>query len=425
MWTWLAPDGKTKNQIDFIMTNKHKFFANINVINNLNFDTNHRMVRAELNSAQPKNPRPKLNNRNLNHNKYLTREAANLLYSKLKNHQIETKDANVQRKYTWLENAIVTATKQFNQNKENPNTWMTEKTVNLLEKRAALINTKNTGKNRKEIARISKEIKENIRKDRKHRRMETIEKHVRLTGGIKKAYRELTNKKQWIVKIENGSGVQKIDRQEIINIATDYYRELYKNNANEKEIDLPENENVPCIMQEEIAKAIDTQKNDKAPGPDGISNEILKQMKVVMIPILTEIFNNVIDTENIPKQWTESVIILIFKKGNHCDIGNYRPISLMSNIYKIFAKIILERIGKKLDEQQPIEQAGFRKDFSVLDHIHTVRQIIEKYAEYQLTYYIAFIDYSKAFDSLIHSKIWEALKELSIEHKYIRIKKHL
>lgn len=147
-------------------------------------------------------------------------------------------------------------------------------------------------------------------------------------------------------------------------------------------------------------------------------------MKVAMIPILTEIFNNVIDTENIPKQWTESVIILIFKKGNHCDIGNYRPISLMSNIYKIFAKIILE-IVKKLDEQQPIEQAGFRKDFSVLDHIHTVRQIIEKYAEYQLTYYIAFIDYSKAFDSLIHSKIWEALKELSIEHKYIRIKKHL
>ncbi|CAF4821678.1 unnamed protein product [Pieris macdunnoughi] len=172
-------------------------------------------------------------------------------------------------------------------------------------------------------------------------------------------------------------------------------------------------------MQEETEKAIDTQKNYKTPGPDGISNEILKQTKVAVAPILTEIFNYVINTEIIPKQWTESIIILIFKKGNHCDIGNYRPISLMSNIYKIFAKIILERIGRKLDEQQPIEQAGFRKDFSVLDHIHTVRQIREKYNEYQLVYYIAFIDYSKAFDSLIHSKIWEALKELGIEHKYI------
>ncbi|GBP54675.1 Retrovirus-related Pol polyprotein from type-2 retrotransposable element R2DM; Endonuclease [Eumeta japonica] len=75
----------------------------------------------------------------------------------------------------------------------------------------------------------------------------------------------------------------------------------------------------------------------------------------------------------------------------------------------------------KLDEQQPIEQAGFRRDYSVLDHIHSVRQIIEKYREYQLVYYLAFVDYSKAFDSLIHANIWEALREQGIEQKYIRL----
>ncbi|GBP07182.1 Retrovirus-related Pol polyprotein from type-2 retrotransposable element R2DM; Endonuclease [Eumeta japonica] len=93
----------------------------------------------------------------------------------------------------------------------------------------------------------------------------------------------------------------------------------------------------------------------------------------------------------------------------------------MSNLYKIFAKVILKRIERKLDEQQPIEQAGFRRDYSVLDHIHAVRQIIEKYEEYQLIYYIAFVDYSKAFDSLVHTNIWEALKEQGIEQKYIRL----
>ncbi|GBP18002.1 Retrovirus-related Pol polyprotein from type-2 retrotransposable element R2DM; Endonuclease [Eumeta japonica] len=60
----------------------------------------------------------------------------------------------------------------------------------------------------------------------------------------------------------------------------------------------------------------------------------------------------------------------------------------------------------KLDEQQPIEQAGFRR---------------EKYREYQLVYYLAFVDYSKAFDSLIHANIWEALREQGIEQKYIRL----
>lgn len=90
---------------------------------------------------------------------------------------------------------------------------------------------------------------------------------------------------------------------DILKIATDYYTELYKNNTIEREIDLPENESVPYIMQEETEKAIDTQKNDKAPGSDGIS----KQTKTAMTPILTEIFN-VINTEMIPKQWTESTI---------------------------------------------------------------------------------------------------------------------
>lgn len=55
----------------------------------------------------------------------------------------------------------------------------------------------------------------------------------------------------------------------------------------------------------------------------------------------------------------------------------------MSYIYKIFAKILLKRVERILDEQQPIEQAGFRKHYS-----HVVRQILEKYKKYQRTYYM-------------------------------------
>ncbi|CAF4821665.1 unnamed protein product [Pieris macdunnoughi] len=203
MWTWLSPDGKSKNQIDFILTNKHKFFPSINVINNLNFNTNHRMVRAELNSSQPKNPRPKISRENIKINKHLIGEIANSLNSKLKDYKYETKDADTQDKYNWLENKIATTTKEHSKRKENLYNRMTEKTVNLLNQRAVLISAKNTGKNRKEIARISKEIKENIRKDRRQHRMETIERHIRQTGGIKKAYKELTNKKEWIVKMKD------------------------------------------------------------------------------------------------------------------------------------------------------------------------------------------------------------------------------
>ncbi|CAH2104114.1 unnamed protein product [Euphydryas editha] len=97
----------------------------------------------------------------------------------------------------------------------------------------------------------------------------------------------------------------------------------------------------------------------------------------------------------------------------------------MSNIYKVFAKVVLERISKLLDEQQPVEQAGFRKGFATVDHIHTLKQVVEKYKEYNKKIYIAFVDYAKAFDSLDHKSIWESLQQQGIPDIYIRILKNI
>ncbi|GBO99285.1 LINE-1 reverse transcriptase homolog [Eumeta japonica] len=194
--------------------------------------------------------------------------------------------------------------------------------------------------------------------------------------------------------------------------------EIMKNKRKLKEINISEDyskevlEKRKSILEAEVEKAIDTQSISKTPGPDGINNEVLKQGKEILIPVLTDMFNDFIDTEIMPQQWTEFNIILLYKKGDKHEIGNYCPISLMSNIYKVFAKIMT------------IEQAGFPKNYSV-DHIHTVCQIIVKYNEYQLTYYIAFTDYSKAFDSLLHKNIWGTLVEQEVEYKYIRLSKNV
>ncbi|GBP50358.1 Putative uncharacterized transposon-derived protein F52C9.6 [Eumeta japonica] len=189
--------------------------------------------------------------------------------------------------------------------------------------------------------------------DKKKNRMETMEKYISKTGGIKKAYRELKNSMNWIVKIKSDRRKWNPRRTDILGTATSYYKKLYENYKTEEEIDLA---NTISILEAEVEKAIDTQSIDKTPGPDGINNEILKQD--------TGMFNDIIDTEIIPQQWTEFNIILLYKKGDKYEIGNYRLISLMSNTYKVFAKIILKRIERTLDEHQSIEQAGFRKNYS-------------------------------------------------------------
>lgn len=131
----------------------------------------------------------------------------------------------------------------------------------------------------------------------------------------------------------------KTKRYDILSIATTFYENLYSSKNQIVNTDLNNTDAVPPILIEEIYKAIETQKKDKAPGPDNISNELLTDCKNELVPLLKHIFNDILHTEEIPAQWTTSTIILLHKKGDKGEINNYRPISLMSNITKFLQKL--------------------------------------------------------------------------------------
>ncbi|GFO40357.1 endonuclease-reverse transcriptase [Plakobranchus ocellatus] len=78
----------------------------------------------------------------------------------------------------------------------------------------------------------------------------------------------------------------------------------------------------------------------------------------------------------------------------------------------------MERI---LDENQPRDQAGFRKGYSTTDHIYILNQVIEKSNEYNLPLCVGFIDYEKAFDSVEHFAIFDALRKININETYVTI----
>ena len=65
---------------------------------------------------------------------------------------------------------------------------------------------------------------------------------------------------------------------------------------------------------------------------------------------------------------------------------------------------------KVLDENQPREQADFRKGHSTLDHLQTINKLIEKCHEFKRPLCVGYIDYEKAFDSIEHEAIFKALR---------------
>ena len=117
--------------------------------------------------------------------------------------------------------------------------------------------------------------------------------------------------------------------------------------------------------------------------------------------------------------------MIIFKRGNKKDLKNYRPICLLSNIYKVPTKVLTKRLEKILDENQPREQAGFRCGYSTTDHIHVVNQLNEKCTEYNIPLCIAFVDYEKAFDSVQTQAVLTSLQEQGIEDVYIELLKEI
>ncbi|PZC74016.1 hypothetical protein B5X24_HaOG208430 [Helicoverpa armigera] len=126
-----------------------------------------------------------------------------------------------------------------------------------------------------------------------------------------------------------------------------------------------------------------------------------------------------------PQAWSRGGVVLFFKKGDNCLLKNYRPITLLSHVYKLFSRVITNRLEHRLDDFQPPEQAGFRRGFSTIDHIHTLRQVIQKTEEYNLPLCLAFVDYEKAFDSVETWAVLESLQRCHIDYRYIEVLKCL
>ena len=143
-----------------------------------------------------------------------------------------------------------------------------------------------------------------------------------------------------------------------------------------------------------------------------------------MSPLLTQLFNIILDKACIPEVWCKGIILPIYKKkGDINDPDNYRGITILSCLGKLFTSILNKRINNFLENSGLLceEQAGFRRSYSTVDHIFTLKMLIEFYLGKNKKLYCAFIDYRKAFDSVSRSCLWKKLLQHNIDGKVFKV----
>ena len=170
---------------------------------------------------------------------------------------------------------------------------------------------------------------------------------------------------------------------------------------------------------DEMARAIAGLKDGKAPGGDGIPAEVWKHGGDNLFSRLHQLITNAWEMGSVPQAWKDASIITIYKKGDRTDCGNYRGISLLSIAGKIFARILLNRLSTHITpEVVPETQCGFRGNRSTIDMIFCLRELQERCIEQDRPLYMVFVDFSKAFDTVGRTGLWQLLKEYGCPEKF-------
>ena len=221
-----------------------------------------------------------------------------------------------------------------------------------------------------------------------------------------------------VAPIKSKSGDLIHDKKQQLDRWIEHYSDLYSVERHlDQNVQLPslpvmaELDDEPSI--DELSKAIDVLSSGKAPGSDAIPAELLKRNKAAIIPHLHQLLVTCWRNGTIPHEMRNASIITLYKnKGDKGDCNNYRGISLLSIAGKAIARVLLTRLQALAERVLPESQCGFRANRSTVDMIFSLRQLQEKCREQQRPLYMAFVDLTKAFDTVSRSGLYRALEAI-------------
>ena len=259
---------------------------------------------------------------------------------------------------------------------------------------------------------LSKRLWKALRRQRRLRADDDIDALARKGGGLGKL-KQMTNKQagiQRITAIRDKEGELHRDPDDIAEVFAQFYEDLYKELARGGEVKMPSSAKPSPVTIPEVEQALRALKNGKTGADDGLVAEMLKTGHRGLIEALATFMDGILqDDLEVPESWRAAKLKVIFKKGNPDLPSNYRPISIIPVLAKLYSTILYNRMKEVMDSRLADEQFGFRKGRGCSDAVHILRTVIEKSAEWGEELWVSTLDVEKAFDRVHHSSLFESL----------------
>ena len=154
----------------------------------------------------------------------------------------------------------------------------------------------------------------------------------------------------------------------------------------------------------------------KAPGPDGVPNEVLKNLPAEFHEAVHGLFQLMWKHKCTPSQWKDDNTILLYKKGDSSVVQNHRPIGLKHTIYKLWTATITRVLTGYIDEHALIgeAQAGFRTGRSTTHQLQRLRLALEDAKLTKSDIQVLYVDFTDAFGMVDHARLHCIMESMGI-----------
>lgn len=439
LYTWTSPAHTAKNivrnQIDFVLVNERfkNCVKSAKTYPGADVNSDHNPVVVTLSIKLKKliapNKRPKIDVAKL-HNKDTRLKLHAALNNKINELQQQVINVPLEPTRIWdnFKSAIVSTSTdiliptQVVKKKD----WITDDILDLMTKRRELKNV-----DPKEYRAVHKQIIVRCQDAKDEwlnnqcQEIETFEQKYDYFNMFRKI-KDLTGTKKSHVSLTliDECGKVTMSIEEKLRTWEKYVRELFSDTRSQIQPNVSVKSG-PEITKAEVINAIKTAKTGKAVGPDDIPSEILKLFMDENIPIVVRLFNAIYSTGIIPQDWLQSTFVTLPKTSSAKKCSDYRTISLMSHVLKIFLKIVHNRIYRKIEENISNTQFGFRNGFGTRDALFGYQVLLQRCWDMNQSVYVCFIDYEKAFDRVRHDKLMKILCDIGLDNTDLTIIKNL